>query len=666
MSEPGIAGSHILKNGQGFLLLDGEGNISGAPSSPHGFFFRDTRHVRAFRPLLGGREPVFVSAADNGGGELVFTYTNPPMPDGLGGRLPQGALSIERRLTVWKDRVYERLEISGAQAAAINFGYRSESGFDDIFDARNPAVLALPFEKRKKRGQVVTLTHGPKRHRERYLWQDYRTSSSSDYLFSREFTRENGVFKFRLELKPGKKQTLFAAFGPESKDGLLPNAANYKKAARRALRETFAVHRHGAKIFSDNPQADAALRQAQKDISLLLAELPTGLYPFAGIPWFCTPFGRDGSKTALLLLDFYPAIARGVLALQAKYQAQADDVFFRAEKGKIFHELRFGQSSAAHENPFSHYYGSVDTTPLFVMLAHKYYERTRDEKFIRQIWPNLKEAMGWIERNMDRYGGYVRYSYDPNGLTQQGWKDSRDAIFLESDPARIAKDPVALCEVQAYAYEALKGAAAFARLLGEKDAADGWDTRAGDLKARFDADFWQADMDCYAMALDADNTPSRVVSSNAGLAMLSDIVPADKARKLTARLMRPDSFSGFGIRTLAQGPGYDPESYHRGSVWPHDTALVLKGMSRFGLDAEVRKGAEGLLAAAEHKPQLSELFCGHARVPGQPPKAYPSACAPQAWAAAAIIGVLGACISAPPPEFGNITVQKRALRKPGP
>jgi glycogen debranching enzyme len=658
MSEPGITGSYILKSGQGFLLLDAQGRIPGAPSSPHGFYLRDTRHVRAFRPLLNGRELVFRAAKDAGKGELVFEYVNPPMPDGHGGQLPEGSISIERRMTVWNDRVYERCRLSADRPARVTLGYASESGFDDIFDARNPAVLALPFEKRAKRGHVTTLSHGPKRYREKYLWQDYKTSSASDYRFSRELTRENGVFKFHMELTPGRAGNLFSAYGPENTRHLLPSAANYARAVSRAAREQGAIHRYGAALSSDAPVADAALKQAQKDLSLLISQLPTGPYPAAGIPWFCTPFGRDGAKTALLLMDFYPGIAKGVLALQAQYQAKDENIFFRAEKGKIFHELRFGQSSAARENPFSHYYGGVDTTPLFVMLAHAYYKRTKDKEFIREIWPNIKEALGWIERNMDANDGYVRYSYDPNGLTQQGWKDSRDSIFLAESPGQIAKDPIALCEVQAYAYEALKGGAVFAKLLGEPAPGPAWNIRAEELKTRFNRDFWMPKMNCYAMALDADDTPSRVISSNAGLALLSGIVPKERARKLAERLMQPDSFSGFGIRTLAIGPGYDAESYHRGSVWPHDHALILKGMSRFGLTAEVQKGAEGLLAAAAHKPQLRELFCGHARIAGEPPKPYPSACAPQAWAAASLIGAVGACGKNLPPEFGRITVRK--------
>jgi glycogen debranching enzyme len=675
MSEPGVTGSHVLKSGQGFLLLDAEGRVSGDPSSPHGFFFRDTRHIRAFRPLLNGRDLIFRAAKDDGDGELVFDYVNPAMPDGKGGMLPEGAVAIRRRLAVWNDRVYESCTLRADRAAELTLGYRSESGFDDIFDARNPAILALPFARRKKRGHVTTVAQSPGRYCETYLWQDHKTRSASDYHFSAEFTRENGMFKFPLSLAPGRAKSLYAAFGPARENALLPTAANYRKAASRAARERNALHRYGPAITSDNPQADAALRQAQKDLSLLLAELPGGPYPFAGIPWFCTPFGRDGAKTALLLLDFYPQVAKGVLALQAEYQAPGDDAFFRAEKGKIFHELRFGESSALHENPFAHYYGGVDTTPLFVLLAHRYFERTGDEAFIRKIWPNLKEAARWTCRNMDANGGYVRYAYDPNGLTQQGWKDSADSIFLAEQPGLLAKDPVALCEVQAYAHEALRGAAAFARRFADPAFAAECETRADDLKTRFNHDFWQADMSCYAMALDAANMPSRVVSSNAGLALLTGIVPPARAAALAARLMRPDSFSGYGIRTLAEGPGFDPESYHRGSVWPHDSALVLKGMARFGLAAEVKKGAEGLLAAAvasspaRGRPQLSELFCGHARIPGQPPKPYPSACAPQAWAAAALIGVLAACGPDLPPEFGTITLhgpRRRKTAKPGP
>jgi glycogen debranching enzyme len=567
--------------------------------------------VRRYAAVLNGKPLTLLSAGGAADGELTFHYAG------------DGNAVVTRRLTMAEGRIHEWLQVQSDKPALLTIS--TESGFDDIFDARGGRTQTRgALTRREKEGAQLTET---------YTWADGATQSRTAYAFSTPVLRDPQGTHYTIAA--GQAQNIHTVYGPAPASAISPTQQTYDDARERARAEYAKLAAHGVA-----PSGNAELAQAQRDLSLLVTELDTGPYPYAGLPWFCTPFGRDGIMTALLTLEDCHALARGVLTLQAAHQADRTDKTAQAEPGKIFHEMRFGESSLSGENPFRAYYGGVDTTPLFVMLAGEHYRRTGDRAFAAQLYPHVVRALDWVIGNMEQHGGYVRYSYDPGGLTQQGWKDSSDSIFLADAPDALPADPIALCEVQAYAYAALQTGATFAMMQGDRARAHDYRARALDLRKRFNHDFWQKDMNCYAMALDGHDAPARVVSSNAGLALLTSIVPKDRARKLADRLMQPDSFSGFGIRTLAEGPGYKPVSYHRGSVWPHDTALVTLGFARHGLYDHARRAAAGLMAAARHEKQLPELFTGHARADeNSAPVAYPSACRPQAWAAAALIGV---------------------------
>lgn len=438
-----------------------------------------------------------------------------------------------------------------------------------------------------------------------------------------------------------KDRALYIAVGDENTR--LPGtlAAQFEKAVCHAKSNKEKLHRFGPRFESEDPLMNEALQQAQEDLSVMITDLETGPYPYAGLPWFSCPFGRDALITALLLLDNYPTLAKGVLAFQAKYQATEKDDFRQAAPGKIFHEMRFGETSAAGENPFARYYGGVDTTPLFVMVAHGYYSHTQDKAFIQSIWPHIERALSWVEENIKSNNGFVRYRYDKSGLTQQCWKDSTDSIFSMEDWQQLAKDPIATCEVQAYAYEALKAGEVFAAMMGKNRKSARYARLAADLYDRFNEKFWMKDRNCYAMALDGNDRQCAVISSNAGHCLLSDIVPKDRAERMVWRLMEKDSFSGYGIRTLAEGFGYDPLSYHRGSVWPHDTALVAMGMRKYGFHESSNRLGEGLLEVYRYMKKIPELFSGDAQneTKDTGPRPYPSACIIQTWAAAAFLSL---------------------------
>jgi len=383
------------------------------------------------------------------------------------------------------------------------------------------------------------------------------------------------------------------------------------------------------------------------DLHMLTTELPTGPYPYAGVPWFNTPFGRDGIITALESLWLRPQLARGVLAYLAASQATEVIPEQDAEPGKIVHEVRHGEMAALKEMPFGRYYGSVDATPLFVCLAGAYYERTGDRAWVESLWPNVEAALRWIDRFGDRDGdGFVEYHrQSADGLVHQGWKDSDDAVFhADGSPAR---GPIALCEVQGYVYAARRAGAALAAALGQTERARQLTGQADELRENFERAFWCEELSTYALALDGDKQPCRLRASNAGHCLFAGIASPQRAPRVARTLLSPASFSGWGVRTLAASERrYNPMSYHNGSVWPHDNALIAQGLARYGLAEQVLQIWTGLFEAAMYLDlhRMPELFCGFPQDPGEGPVPYPVACAPQAWSAASVFLLLQASL----------------------
>jgi glycogen debranching enzyme len=402
-----------------------------------------------------------------------------------------------------------------------------------------------------------------------------------------------------------------------------------------------------ASIESSNNIFNEVLCQAMADLNMLMTETPQGRYPYAGIPWYSTTFGRDGLITALQMLWVDPRIAEGVLKRLAFFQAKEFDPRADAEPGKILHEMRGGEMAALGEVPFAQYYGSVDSTPLFVLLAGHYFERTGHEATLAELWPSIEAALQWIDGPGDPDGdGFVEYRRaTEKGLANQGWKDSFDAVFHAD--GRLAEGHIALCEVQGYVFAAKRLLARVARRLGFADRADKLEAEAEHLRERFEEAFWCEELGTYALALDGAKQPCRVRTSNAGQLLFTGIVREDRARRVAADLMSQKFFSGWGIRTVARGEArYNPMSYHDGSIWPHDNALIALGFARYGLKHSVAHLFKGLFDAASYMDlrRLPELFCGFQRERRRGPVLYPVACAPQAWASATAFTLLEAAL----------------------
>jgi len=627
---------YALKDRDTFLVADSHGDIVGAAD---GLFHDDTRILSRWELTLGDRAPTLLSGAvsqDN----VYFTShgLNRAIPAPAGPAAPPGVVHLERKRFLWGERLYERIRLTNYSTGPMSLPlvFRFEADFRDMFEVRGA--------RRRARGRLVPPLVGPRRVEFRYEGLDGVARTSVVIFSEPPDSLGETQAEFHISLQTEECRELYVEVG--AVEAGWPGRERFRAAAARARFAMRERRRNGARITTNGRLFNAWIDKSRSDLALLTTPMQTGPYPYAGIPWFSTAFGRDGIITAWQILWFEPTLAKGVLSYLAAWQAQEASAFRDSEPGKIMHETRRGEMAALGEVPFGRYYGGVDTTPLFVALAGAYAERTGDYAQIDRWWPALERAAGWIAMMADRHPlGLISYARAMDGgLMNQGWKDSGDSIFHAD--GRFPQGPVALVEVQGYAYAAYRTMAALTARRGDARAAERWSGRAAGLRKVVEDRFWMADEGFYGIALDGANKLCRIVASNPGHLLFTGLPRADRAQKVAERLFSSSFFSGWGLRTLAvDQPRFNPMSYHNGSVWPHDTALAALGISYYGERAGVVKLTSALFeVATQLDMRLPELFCGFPRAAGESPVAYPVACLPQAWAAGAVFMMLQACL----------------------
>jgi glycogen debranching enzyme len=625
-----------LKHDDTFVVLDAHGDIGASAGGADGLFHRDTRFLSRLELRINGEAPLLLGSnitADNL--RLTADLTNPDLMLNGSVHLAKDTVHALRSAFVWRSGFYQRLRLQnyGQQTLSILLTLSFDSDFADVFEVRGM--------RRGKRGIEHKEVLGANSMVLLYEGLDQRSRKVCLSFDPAPTTLTTSKASFSWVLAPSERRSVYVLAQCDD----VPQAISKQffggmRAARRELKGNSIGN---IRIRASHSEFNEMLRRSAADLHMLTTKTADGPYPYAGIPWYSTTFGRDGLITALQTLWCAPHIAKGVLKRLAAHQALVNDPSKDAEPGKIVHEMRCGEMAALKEIPFGLYYGSIDATPLFVVLAGCYLKRTGDLSTISELWENVERALHWIDGEADVDGdGFIEYQRATNnGLLNQGWKDSDDAIFHAD--GSLAEGPIALAEVQGYVYAAKRAAAHCARVLGDDDRAGQLEGEAKRLQQRFQDAFWCAELGTYALALDGNKKQCRVRSSNAGQTLLTGIASAEHAATIAQQLLCPSFFSGWGIRTVASEEcRFNPMSYHNGSVWPHDNAMIAMGLSRYGFSSAVKVIFAGLVEAASHMEwhRLPELFCGFQKRHGRGPTLYPVACSPQAWAAAVPFALL--------------------------
>ena len=635
-SAPTDERTRVLKYGKMFAVFNRHGDIEPTGLKEQGLFFEGTRFLSQLELYLGNVRPLLLSSTikeDNS--VFIGDLANVDLCRNGTVSIPRGTLHVLRTQFLWEDACYQKYEVFnyGLTPVDIPVQILFAADFADIFEVRGV--------HRKKKGRFLPADFDSGSVLLGYEGLDGKLRRTCLRCMPQPTKISGSCFEFIAHLQPRAHATFTVTVACEIGADVHPHVFE------SAWNQSQAAHLIDSKMASSNQEFNEWMQRSHSDVQMMVLGNPERHYPYAGVPWFSTVFGRDGIITAMQYLWVDPAIARGVLAYLAATQATEVSAESDAEPGKILHEMRKGEMAALREVPFACYYGSVDSTPLFVMLADAYHRRTGDREFIEHLWPHLERAVHWIDKYGDADGdGFVEYSrHSPDGLVQQGWKDSHDSIFHADGSAADA--PIALCEVQGYVFAAKRGAARIAAILGKQEQAETWECEANKLRERFHKAFWCPDLSTYAIALDGNKQPCRVRTSNAGHCLFTGIADPQISHALASQLLGPDFFSGWGIRTVARGQArYNPISYHNGSIWPHDNAIIAAGLSRYGFKHFAGDVLSGMLDTSKFMDlhRMPELFCGLNRRAGEGPTLYPVACAPQAWAAGCIFMLVQACL----------------------
>jgi glycogen debranching enzyme len=636
----------VLNHSDTFAIFDRWGDIHPHSKKAQGIFHQGTRFINRLELRVNQKKPLLLSSCIKEDNDILSVdLTN---PDLTACNILGNSLHISRSQFVRNGVYYEEMALVNFGSTACNFDVSLTFGadFKDLFEIRGIPRKLNPNKPdlTSKHGRVLFDYEGlDKIHRR------------TEIIFSgkEELSVKHNVVSFSLALKPHQHQKINYLIVFHSEENIFSKDEDKEYFfdfvdAKKAMRETLhKTHKLFASISTSNEQFSHWVNRSKADLISLLTLTDTGLYPYAGVPWYNTAFGRDGIITAMEVLWIAPQVAKDALVFLAEKQATEHNPEKDAEPGKIMHETRTGEMANTEEIPFKEYYGTIDATPLFIMLAGMYYKHTADITTVEKIWPNIKAALSWIDKYGDLDGdGFVEYKHkSENGLTNQGWKDSHDSVMYKN--GGLCEPPIALCEVQGYVYSAKKYASELAAALKEVEYAQQLSKEAVEFRKKFNEVFWDETLDSYVLALDGNKKPCRVVTSNSGHCLFTGIAEYAHAQAMAKTFTSRDMFSGWGIRTLsAKEKRYNPMSYHNGSIWPHDNALIALGLAQYGFQKEALKVMSALFDASLFidMQRLPELYCGFERRVNEGPTAYPVACSPQAWSVATVFLLLQACL----------------------
>lgn len=619
----------VIKENDLFFLTDNKGNVPESHPYGLGLYTKDTRFVSKFDLRINGKEPVLLSsdAAENYKAKILLT--NPHMEENGELILWRESVEIERFRFIFDGVLYETVKVKNyfPKQVCFEISLHLDVDFSDMFIVRGFQNGDIG----KRIGQTIsgeTLTF-------HYEGADIKRATKVSWDKPANGITENGDITFDFSLQHSEEQAVTIMIQPLI-EGQREKEIVPRETALKYLHISYDKWKDNTtKVTTDFEPLQRLVNRGIDDLRVLITDLGFGPFPVAGLPWFGVPFGRDSLIAALQMLPFNPEVAKGTLLTMAQYQGKKLDPWRDEQPGKIMHELRFGELANTNQIPFTPYYGTIDATPLFLVLLTEYVNWTNDLDLVKKIAPNIEAALTWIDKYGDRDGDFfVEYHQESSkGIANQGWKDSGDSIVHCNGD--YAKTPIALSEVQGYVYQAKNGIADIYELLGNKEKADELRSQAVELKQRFDNAFWMEDVQFYAIALDKNKEKVGTITSNPGHVLFSNMLDNDKVEAITKMLLSPKMFTGYGIRTMGEDEaGFNPMSYHDGSIWPHDNSIILLGLSKVGRQHEANLIINGLIQAATHfeYDRLPELFCGYNQTLGKPVK-YPVACSPQAWAA---------------------------------
>jgi glycogen debranching enzyme len=638
----------ILKYGSDFMILDSEAFVPACSTLGFGYYRCDTRHLSEWTVTLDDVELSLLSSDVEKGYAGLFLYTNPQTAT-----LPQQKIMIQRQL-VLSDVVSERLVIENfhSEEVTVDFCINYQCDFADMFEVRG-------FNRAERGRRMRPKTDAQGRH----LFLAYKgldgclIETIIEFSGRRPDSIIDGLARFSLTL-PVRTPIELGVLIYTRTDGVPSGGTNRHLDFSTLLGEAdkrFAQWRCAeTTITTDHEIVNLVLERGLKDLYILRQDTPKGPGIAAGIPWYSAIFGRDSAIVGWQMLPFRGDLARECIEILAAYQGTCIDEFRAERPGKIMHELRLGELARLNQIPHTPYYGTVDATALWLILLARYLEWTGDVDFIQSLWPKVELALGWLDEASQ--SGYITYKREgPDGLENQGWKDSGDSVSHASGVR--ANPPIALCEAQGYVYAARIAIADLAQLFGHAEMAASLRLKAADLKTRFLKDFWMIPSQYPALALDGDGQQVKAVSSNAGHCLWSGIIEGDYANLVADRLLNKENDSGWGLRTLSSHTNYyNPISYHNGSVWPHDNAIIIEGLRKIGRMHDGHKIMNDMVAVAQNQPdfRLPELVCGFERTDWSKPISYPVSCSPQAWAAGSIFQTLAACLNFQPDAKNKI------------